>query len=246
MIDLHCHILPGLDDGAATVEESCRMARLAVGSGVTDIAATPHCMPGRFENFAGPALERALGELRRRLAEEGIPLRLHAGMEVFATPELPRQLEEGQLLTLGGSRYLLIEFAFGETEWFVQRTLRAVEAGTLVPVIAHPERYYFVQDNPAILSAWAEEGRVIQLNKGSFFGMFGRRAARAAHWCLDRGCVHLIGSDAHSPYRRTTRLEDIYDYAADFTAPEIADLLLRDNPAAILADRPIASVRERF
>ena len=222
------------------------MARLAMESGVTDIAATPHCMPGQFENFASPALERHFRELRERLAAEGIPLRIHQGMEVFATPELPRQLEEGQLLTLGGSRYLLVEFAFGESEWFVNRTLRAVEANALVPVIAHPERYYFVQDDPAVLLAWAGEGRVIQLNKGSFFGMFGRRAAKAAHWCLDRGCVHLIGSDAHSPYRRTTRLEDIYEYAAEFTAPEIAELLLQGNPAGILADRPIASVRECF
>ena len=246
MIDLHCHILSGVDDGADTMEESCRMARLAAESGVTALAATPHCAPPQFANFAGAELERRFRRLRERLAQEKIPLRLHTGMEVFATPELPRQLNEGRLLTLGGSRYLLVEFAFGEDEWFAERMLEEVEARGLTPVIAHPERYYFVQDDPLVLRGWAGEGRVIQANKGSFFGMFGRRAARTAHWCLDQGCIHLIGSDAHSSYRRTPRMNEIYDYTAEFTAPEIADFLLRDNPAEILANRPAASVREKF
>ena len=122
----------------------------------------------------------------------------------------------------------------------------AVRARGLTPVLAHPERYTCVQDEPRLLRRWAREGTVLQANKGSFFGMFGRRAAAAAHWALADGCLHLIASDAHSPYRRTTRMSDIFDFTADFAAEEIADFLLRQNPADILANRPVYTVREKF
>ena len=155
MIDLHCHILPGVDDGSADEEESCAMARLAVESGVTDIAATPHCnAPDPFYNYADSALHARFARLRQRLEREQIPLRIHEGMEVFTTPELPRLLDEGRLLTLGGTRYLLIEFAFGESEWFFDEMLAAVRARGLTPVLAHPERYTCVQDEPRLLRRW--------------------------------------------------------------------------------------------
>ena len=113
MIDLHCHILPGVDDGSSSEEESCRMARLAVESGVTAVCATPHCnVPGCFDNYRTEALEERFLCLARLLGERDIPLRLYAGMEVYVTPETPRHLREGKLLTLGGSRYLLVEFGF--------------------------------------------------------------------------------------------------------------------------------------
>ena len=247
MIDLHCHILPGVDDGSASEEESCQMARIAVECGVTELAATPHCnVPEQFENYASPGLAGRLERLQSRLDREKIPLRLHAGMEVYGTPALPQLLRRKKLLTLGGSRYLLIEFGFGESARLVEWMLEAVEDFGLTPVVAHPERYYFIQDDPLQLLCWAEKGRVLQVNKGSFFGMFGRRAARTAHWCLREGCLHLIASDAHSPYRRTTRLSDIYDYVSDVASLEIADFLLQDNPSALLEDRPVAPVLEKF
>ena len=235
MIDLHCHMLPGVDDGAATEEEALLMARVAVDSGVTAVALTPHCnVPEQFGNYRDDRLEERFRRFEALLRRENIPLTVYPGMEVFATPELPRLLDEGALLTLGGSRYLLVEFAFGESPRFVDDILHRIHLRELTPVVAHPERYYFIQDDPRHLLHWANEGYMLQLNKGSFFGMFGRRAAQAAHWCLGCGCLHLIGSDAHSPYRRTPRLSDIYNLVADTVSPETAQLLLHDNPYAIL------------
>ena len=235
MIDLHCHMLPGVDDGAATEEEALLMARVAVDSGVTAVALTPHCnVPEQFGNYRDSRLEERFRRFEALLRREDIPLTVYPGMEVFATPDLPRLLDEGALLTLGGSRYLLVEFAFGESPRFVDDILHRIHQRGLTPVVAHPERYYFIQDDPRHLLHWTNEGYVLQLNKGSFFGMFGRHAARTAHWCLDCGCLHLIGSDAHSPYRRTPRLSDIYDLVADTVSPETAQLLLHDNPYAIL------------
>ena len=129
MIDLHCHILPGVDDGSSSEEESCRMARLAVESGVTAVCATPHCnVPGCFDNYRTEALEERFLCLARLLGERDIPLRLYAGMEVYVTPETPRHLREGKLLTLGGSRYLLVEFGF-EAPFSFAQIGRASDAG---------------------------------------------------------------------------------------------------------------------
>ena len=247
MIDLHCHILPGVDDGAASEEESCMMARMAAESGVTALAATPHCgVPGQFENFADERLMDRFSALERLLEREHVPLRLYTGMEVFVTEQTPRHLREGRLLTLGGSRYLLVEFGFDEEPDFAERMLGELLEAGVVPVVAHPERYHFVQPQPACLLRWAEMGCALQVNKGSLLGRFGRRAAQAARWCLGEGCVHLLGSDAHSPWRRTPRMEEAWTYTADFDSPEIADFLLRDNPRRILEDQPIRPVLAEF
>ena len=235
MIDLHCHMLPGVDDGASSEKEALLMAQVAVDSGVTDVARTPHCnVPGKFSNYYDQQLEGRFRRFEQLLHRENGSLTVHRGMEVFVTPELPRLLDNGSLLTLGGSRYLLVEFAFGEEAWFADDILRQIRQYDLIPVVAHPERYYFLQDEPRHLLRWVGDGCLLQLNKGSFFGMFGRHAAKTAHWCLDCGCLHLIGSDAHSPYRQTPRLNDVYDLVAEAVSPETAQLLLHDNPAAIL------------
>ena len=247
MIDLHCHILPEVDDGAASEEESCLMARMAADSGITALAATPHCgVPGQFENFAGESLLEKFHAFAQLLERERIPLRLYTGMEVFVTEKTPRYLREGRLLTLGDSRYLLVEFGFDEEADFAERMLGELLEAGVVPVVAHPERYHFIQPQPERLLRWVEMGCALQVNKGSLLGRFGRRAARTAHWCLGEGCVHLLGSDAHSPWRRTPRMEEAWAYTADFASPEIADFLLRDNPRRILEDQPVRPVLAEF
>ena len=247
MIDLHCHILPGVDDGAASEEESCMMAQMAADNGVTAIVATPHCnIPGWEDNYMSNDLrDRFLG-MARLLKEQKIPIRLYTGAEVFVTPEVPRLIREKKFLTLAGSRYLLVEFAFDESIVFAERMLDAIQREGLIPVVAHPERYYFVQEDPGCLHRWTRKGVVLQLNKGSLLGAFGRHARRVACWCLEEGCVHLIGSDAHSPYRRTPRLSDAWDFVSGYTIPEIADFLLKENPERILQDRPVGPVLAEF
>ena len=142
MIDLHCHILPGVDDGAASLEESLSMARLAVDSGVRAIAATPHCDPeSGFDNYRSRELAQRFLRLEQAVQREKLPLRIHAGMEVFVTPSTPRLLREGQLLTLGGSGYLLAEFDFQCGAAFAERMLSALRQEGVRPVVAHPERY---------------------------------------------------------------------------------------------------------
>ena len=129
MIDLHCHMLPGVDDGSASEADSLEMGRIAARSGVTAIALTPHCnLPEGQGNYYDGALETRFRRLAMLFRQEGLPVTLYRGMEVFSTPELPRLLDEERLLTLGGSRYLLVEFAFGETPWFAAQTLESIAA----------------------------------------------------------------------------------------------------------------------
>lgn len=177
MVDIHCHILPGVDDGSPSMEDSLEMARMAADSGVTDIIATPHCnLPGNGpKNYRSASLRAAFSRLQQALDAEGIPLRIHPGAEVFCTPELPRLLDQRQLQTLGGSRYLLVEFYFDESAEFMEQCFRDIRHRGLVPVAAHPERYNAVQRDPARLEGWFRRGIVIQLNKGSVLGRLGRR-----------------------------------------------------------------------
>lgn len=235
MIDVHCHMLPSVDDGAANEEDALLMAQVAQDSGVAGVVLTPHCnVPGQFDNRYDAELKERFGSFEQLLRREGYTLNVYRGMEVFATDELPKLLDVGQLITLGGGKHLLVEFAFGEEAYFADDMLKCVRSYGLTPVIAHPERYYFIQDDPRHLLHWMNKGYVLQLNKGSFFGMFGRHAAKTAHWCLDCGCLHVIGSDAHSPYRRTPRLSDIFSLVEENVSTDTATLLLQDNPKAIL------------
>lgn len=147
MIDLHCHILPELDDGSQSLEESLAMARMAVNSGVRAMAATPHCMGERAEEVYG-----TWSLLRQALEETGVPLKLYPGMEIFGTPDTARLLREGKLFTLNGSRYPLIEFAFqssGEEETLI---LRSVCRAGFRPLVAHPERSARPGDRQPVVS----------------------------------------------------------------------------------------------
>ena len=221
MIDLHCHILPGVDDGSPDAEISLSMARHAAESGVTAIAVTPHCnLPGFRRNYRGPDYRRQLNDLRELLTQENIPLQLYSGAEVFADPSNIRTLiEQHELITLGGSRYLLVEFDFGLPGSVLLRTLEAIAQRGLVPVVAHPERYDAVQRDPG-LAAWCfSRGMLLHL--------------------LSHGLAHLIASDAHDDRFRTTGFRSLLPVLEPICHPDYIALLLHGNPRRILRDEPI-------
>ena len=142
MIDIHAHILPGMDDGAEDLRDTLEMARMAVESGISVMVATPHCnIPGVYDNYFDQKFEGIYHRVCNALEAEEIPLQLLLGMEVFATPDLPQMLEEGKLLPINGGRYLLVEFPFEEDLDYVEEILAAVLDAGLLPVIAHAERY---------------------------------------------------------------------------------------------------------
>ena len=198
MIDLHTHILPGVDDGAPDLETSVLMAAVAAESGVTHLVATPHSnQRGAFENYASQALQVRFDCLCAAVREAGIPLELSLGMEIFGTGDVPQLLREGRLLTINGGRYLLIEFGFHEDPLRIERLLDQLLAAGYWPVVAHAERYYVLQRMPNYLYDWVNRGVVLQVNKGSLFGRFGRGAQALARAMLTHGlvgCIALSGA----------------------------------------------------
>lgn len=235
MTDLHCHILPGLDDGAKTPEATLQMIKQALQSGVRQIVCTPHCTtgdPGLRTRLT--RIEKAVEVLNYVFGQMQLPVTLYAGIELLCNARLPETLERREFLTLAGSRYLLIEFPFDVTLSRIERAANAVRQAGYIPVLAHPERYTAVWRNPDCLSVWFHAGYVIQLDKDSVLGRFGNHCARTAAWALRHGVAHVIASDAHDTRTRTMNLERVRQYVTQNYSPGYAELLVRGNPARIV------------
>lgn len=240
MIDIHSHILPGIDDGAADIYETLEMAEMAVRSGVTQIVATPHCnIPGGYENYFGEryihAYERAVEAIRR----EGIPLQILPGMEAFGTYNLPDLIVDRKIMPINQSRYILTEFDFGEDPAYVADILKRMQAVGAIPVVAHAERYQFIQDRPEIALEWKRLGYLIQVNKGSFTGRFGEEERRAAYILLENDLAAAIASDAHGTKARTPILLDAYEELKQHYSEDILNRVFNENPERICSNRPV-------
>lgn len=234
MIDIHTHILPGVDDGAVDIYDSIDMAALAYESGTKVIVATPHCnIPGVYSNYFSKQYCDIFQRTKEILKREVPGITLLAGMEVFTTEALPRLLTDGKIFPINRTRYILMEFDFGENPDFADDILNKVQEINAKPVIAHAERYEFVQDDPEIAYQWKKKGYEIQINKGSFLGKFGEHARQTAFELLNHNLVTAIASDAHSPVQRTTCMADAYDYLSEEYPAEYLDTLFQTNPQRI-------------
>lgn len=241
MIDLHCHILPGVDDGAQDLDEALEMARLAAHSGVRTIVATPHCnIPNAPRaNYLDQDLLDRLVLFRSAIEDARIPLRLYGGAEVFCTPQMPALLEEKKLLPLAGTRYLLVEFFFDEAPEFMESCFARITDQGFIPVIAHPERYEAVQRQPDLIPRWFRRGYIILLNKGTILGRMGRRAELSARRILEHGLAHAVASDAHGTHTRTPHMEELRRHLQDHYGSGCVQLLLSVNPSRIVRDQSV-------
>lgn len=219
LVDLHCHLLPGLDDGARDEHEALEMLRMAVEDGITTIVATPHA------HRAGAAETLHAVEHVRMLAQDaGLSLQILPGQEARLSSELIEQIAAGEVLTLNQRGYLLIEWPFTE-QWPAQVVERATErlldAGLLL-VLAHAERSRVVQQNPAVLEQQIARGVIVQLNASSLTGYEGMRAQQVAELLLRRRMAHVIASDAHNAQYRPPRLRFANEIVTRLTGPEYA------------------------
>lgn len=240
MIDIHTHILPGIDDGARDIHDTLHMARMAADIGVTAIVATPHCnLPGGYDNYFGKEYKSVYRSVVQAIRREGIEIELYPGMEVFGTYDLPELIVEGKIMPLNQSRYILIEFAFDEDPDFASELLRRVTEVGAKPVIAHAERYEFVQDYPQILYQWRRSGYVIQANRGSFMGRFGSHAQKTVYRLMKHHLISVVASDAHGYQRRTPYLLDAYAELCRDYPKKWVDMLFWHNPERICSNKPI-------
>ncbi len=238
MIDLHCHIPPGVDDGPATLEDSIALARAALLDGKGTVVATPHMTEGTTARLAVETRERA-SVLAAELSQRGIQLQLFTGLEVYLTRETPWLYGNGQLLTLNGSRYILVEFPRQMVPLHAEEAIFELQLQRLVPVIAHPERNSQVAADPGILKRLVERGAVAQVTAGSLVGWYGNRVQRAAESLVKQGMIQVIASDAHSATDRPPLLRAAAGRAVKLIGEEAALAMVTTVPAAILADKEI-------
>ena len=240
MIDIHTHMLPGIDDGSQFMDESVNMARIAYDSGSDAVVLTPHCNTDRgFANFNIDTIRELTDKLKARLKEEAIPLKLFEGMEILLSDSTVELLKKNELLSLNKSRYYLVEFGFGCEEEYMDDLLSQVVDLRKVPVVAHPERYAMVQKKPSYVKRWIDMGCLLQVNKGSIAGKFGRHAFRTVHELLDEEYVTCVASDAHGSQVRTNDMESVFlKIKSDFGKKYAEDLFL-NNPQAIINDMDI-------
>lgn len=237
-IDIHCHILPGVDDGPTTMEGALAMAALAMADGVGQIVATPHnlrWLPGANRERTAALAAR----LQREVEARGLPLHLLIGTEVYITPDLSAQVDDGRAYPLNGSRYILVELGFTSWPDFTERALSELQAHGLVPILAHAERYAAVQRNPDRLRPLVERGALVQITAGSLLGAFGPEAERAAKILLEHRLAHVMASDGHNIHTRAPTLSAAMQVAAKILGLEEARALVEATPAAIVRDEPV-------
>ena len=240
MIDIHAHILPRVDDGAESFDEAFDMAVMAARCGVQALAATPHSNHDvGFVNYESDNLAASFDRLQDMLKKEHVPLQLYRGMEIWASTDIVEKLACGKLLTLNRTKYTLVEFPFNEEPWWIEAVLKEMLEAGYLPVIAHPERYYCVQEEPNCLHEWRKMGAFAQMNKESILGRLGRHAAATAEVLLKHNLINCLASDAHHAYARTTDMTELKCYMDKHFPMGYRHLLMTDNPRAILGGKPL-------
>lgn len=240
MVDLHCHILPGIDDGAQTIEDSLAMAEDAIRDGITCVVATPHASSEYSFDYA--KVRAARDELQRRLDGR---LTVATGCDFHVNPEnLLALRKESAPFCINQKDYLLVEFNEFSIPPAMDQTLHELHLMGLRPIITHPERNGILRAQPERLLGWVRLGCYAQVTAGSLSGVFGTGAQEDAWTWIDQGLVHFVSSDAHNTARRPMKLRFAYDAIARGRGKELAEALLVENPKAAFAGTPLSYVPE--
>lgn len=231
MVDLHTHILPGIDDGAGTYLEAVKMVRLAANSGTRHMVASSHgiCQDTTTEDYMN-----TLTKLRKILKVENIPVTLYSGMEILMNKDTPALIKNNIFLPLNNTRYLLVEFYFKENVKNVCARIGALQIAGYKVILAHPERYKFIQKDPGLAFFLEEHGCILQINKDSLLGGMGKECQELAHLFLQRGLAGVIASDAHGTQVRSPSLDGLTAMLKQRYSERLIHIWLSENPSRIL------------
>lgn len=245
MIDLHIHVLSGLDDGADDVSASLQMCRLAAADGETTLVAAAHMFDG-MHDVSRPDLLRGVQSLRDALDAGGLSMRIEPAGDTHIGPDLADRFRAGETVTIGDAgRYLLVEFPRDIVPPGARDVLFELMLEDVTPIITHPERNREIQNCPEVLADLVREGVLSQLTAGSLLGRFGETTADCARELLTRNMAHVVASDAHSPIHRAPGLARARRMAADLVGEERADQIFEFWPGDILAGRPVNAPQPR-
>lgn len=241
MIDLHCHLLPGIDDGAIDLDASLAMARAFVDQGVTHVACTPHILPGRYNN-TGPEIREAIAALQQHLQQADIPLSLLTGADNHIDGAFVDKLKSGHLLSLADSRYVLVEPPHHIAPARLDSLFFDLLLAQYVPILTHPERLTWIEDKYDLMCTLQDRGVWMQITSGSLRGRFGRRAQYWSERMLDEGRVHLLATDAHDPVKRKPDLLKGKLHAERRVGAQEAEHLVVTRPLCIVSNNVPSSV----
>lgn len=238
MIDIHSHILPNVDDGARCIEESVDMVKIYLDNGIKKVIATPHYIEG-YKNNSKEQNMIVLERLREVLYQEGLDIEIYMGNEIYATNEIFKFLEEKNVATLNDSRYILLEFPMFDMPIFVEDLIYKLLLKDYVPIIAHPERNKKIIDDPNILYNLINKGALAQLNLPSLEGRYGDEIKTTVEILLKHNMIHFVGTDAHSKYERSPRVNNSLNILKDLVDDETFEQITCKNPSKVIEDREI-------
>jgi protein-tyrosine phosphatase len=230
MVDIHCHILPGIDDGPRSWDLTAEMCRMAALDGITHIVATPHCNDefpydrDRYTEMLGQLSDAAEGKLTFSLGCD-----FH-----FSYDNIQDALANPRRYTIGESQYLLVEFSDFGIPPKVKQNLLFISSNGMVPIITHPERNRPLLSKPEMVLDFVEQGCLVQVTANSLTGYWGSRSKNMAEWLLKRKAVHVVASDAHDPSRRKPVLSEARKIVGELAGADVADALFVHNPTAIV------------
>lgn len=232
MIDIHSHILPGIDDGARTEADSIAMAQVAIKEGIDTIIATPHHRNNSYDNYKQEIVTN-VSILNELFQQRNIPLKVIAGQEVRIYGELLEDYAKGEIQTLADTKYLLLEFPSREVPQYAEQLLYDIQLSGLRPIIAHPERNMELLENHDRMYELIRNGALAQVTAGSVLGKFGKDVQEFTEQLIKANLVHFIASDAHNTKSRGFGLADAYDVINDQFGVEIYYMLLENSQLLI-------------
>jgi protein-tyrosine phosphatase len=240
MIDIHCHLLAGLDDGPDSIEMSLQMAEMAITDGITHVIATPHAHPQHA--FVPELINRRREELQSQVAGR---LTIATGCDFHLSFENLQEIQHiPTRFTLNQKNYLLVEFADYSIPPSLDQALHHLQLAGLRPIITHPERNPLIRAKPERLYRWLRQGCYAQVTGQSLLGKFGTAAQEVAEEWIGMNLVHFLASDAHNITTRPLRLKEVFDHMAKKRGEDVARALLVDNPRAVFEGRPLPWVPE--
>lgn len=235
MIDIHNHILQGVDDGSRDIEMSLDMARIYLANGIKKVIATPHYI--EKDSLSLDRNKKALEVLREALEANDLDLEVYLGNEVYVSMDIVKDIEEKRVATLNASRYILLEFPMNDIPIYADTIIYELLINGYIPIIAHPERYIKIQEDPNILFDFIKKGALAQLNLPSIEGFYGRKARQTAELLLKNKMIHFVGSDAHSNRKRSPEVREALAILKDLLSKKDYRLVTELNAKNIIEDR---------
>lgn len=238
MIDLHCHIVPGVDDGSASMEQSIQMAREAEKAGFSIICCTPHYLDNRYV-VPRNEISNLISNLQNEIVKAGINIQLAIGNELYITEFVDDLISNNLISTLNDSKYLLMELPMNYPVTILEDIIFKIQNFNLVPILAHPERYSYVQKDPNFVIDLINRGVLFQGNYASLIGKYGADAQKTLKIMLENNMIHFLGSDTHRDNSIFTEFDSIFNELNKTVDKSITNKLININPQKVIDNEDV-------